>query len=196
MRDLIKDLQLKDYNPCGDLTGRERELCDEAANNYFNLPFVEVIRAVSVKAISELEHEENFRNFDALKNWSSYNLNEVEQRANLSFDTFTSLQAGLCKYLVHLLYENRYNIHYNALTNYCRAIDEKIFPTNLTSEQLERKINSIAQGAHYSSRINDLIERLFQFLKPAKGSSSSKFSNPALALDALDNVFDVADSFD
>ncbi|MBR6711410.1 MAG: hypothetical protein IKI76_00220 [Selenomonadaceae bacterium] len=150
----------KEYNPCGDLTGRERELCDEASKNYFNLPFVEVMRAISIKAIAELEHKTNFRNVDALKNWSAYNLNEVEQRANLNFDTFTPLQAGLCKYLVHLLYENRYNIHYNALTNYCRTLDD----IALTEEELERKINSIAQEANSFSTVDDLTGELWNFL--------------------------------
>ena len=163
MHDAIKILRHKGYNPCGDLTGRERELCDEAAKNYFNLPFVEVMRAVSTKAIAELEHEENFRNVDALKHWGNYNLNEVERRANLNFDTFTPLQAGLCKYLVHVLYENRYNIHYNALVNYSRTLDEKVLKAFVTNEQLEQKINSLAQEANYFSRVNDLIESLFQF---------------------------------
>ncbi|MBO4779031.1 MAG: hypothetical protein J5497_00165, partial [Selenomonadaceae bacterium] len=95
MHDAIKNLRRKEYNPCGDLTGRERELCDEAAKNFFNLPFVEVMRAVSVKAITELEQKENFRNVDALKNWSSYNLSEEERRANLNFETFNPLQAGI-----------------------------------------------------------------------------------------------------
>ena len=185
----MKNLPNKEYNPCGDLTGRERELCDEATQNYFNLPFVEVMRAVSIKAIAELEHEENFRNVDALKNWATYNLNDTERRANLNFDTFTPLQAGICKYLVHGLYENRYNIHYNALANYCRTLDEKIFPANLTDEQLERKINSIAQGAHYSSRVNDLIERLFKFLKGFKGSKSSN----NWVVDVLEDTVDIFD---
>ena len=70
MNELIKNLRNKEYNPCGDLTGREREFCDEASQNYFNLPFVEVMRTISVKAIAELEHEKNVRNVDALKNWS------------------------------------------------------------------------------------------------------------------------------
>ena len=150
----------KEYNPCGDLTGKERELCDEASKNYFNLPFVEVMRAISIKAIAELEHETNFHNVDALKNWSSYNLNEVERRANLNFETFTPLQAGLCKYLVHLLYENRYNIHYNALTNYCRTLDDVAW----TDDELERKVNSIAQEANYSSTVHDLTGELWNFL--------------------------------
>ena len=160
----MKILQNKEYNPCGDLTGRERELCDEASQNYFNLPFVEVMRAISVKAIAELEHETNFRNVDALKNWSSYNLNEVEQRANLNFDTFTQLQAGLCKYLVHVLYENRYNIHYNALANYSRTLDEKVFPANLSADEFERRVNTLAQEANYFSTVNDLIGGLWKFL--------------------------------
>ena len=164
MHELIKNLRNKEYNPCGDLTGRERELCDEASQNYFNLPFVEVMRAISVKAIAELEHETNFRNVDALKNWSSYNLNEVEQRANLNFDTFTQLQAGLCKYLVHVLYENRYNIHYNALANYSRTLDEKVFPANLSADEFERRVNTLAQEANYFSTVNDLIGGLWKFL--------------------------------
>ena len=164
MHEAVKNLRNKEYNPCGDLTGRERELCDEASKNFFNLPFVEVMRAFSVKAIAELEHEENFRNVDALKTWADYNLNDVERRANLNFDTFTRLQSGLAKYLVHVLYENRYNIHYNALINYCRTLDEKLF-RNLTSGQLEQKINSITQEANYFSTVNDLIGALWNFLK-------------------------------
>lgn len=163
MINLIKDLRRKEYNPCGDLTGRERELCDEAAANYFNLPFVEVMRAISIKAVAELEHEKNFRNVDALKNWADYNLCDDERRANLNFETFTRLQTGLAKYLVHVLYENRYNIHYNALLGFCCGLEEKKF-AKITSEQLEQKINSIAQTKNYSARVNDLIEELFTFL--------------------------------
>lgn len=165
MRDTIKNLRGKDYNPCGDLTGRERELCDEATKNFYNLPFVEVMRAISVKAIAELEHEENFRNVDALMNWAGYNLSGDEWRANLNFETFTPLQAGVCKYLVHVLYENRYNIHYNALINYCRTLDDKAVPAAVTTEQLEREINSLAQRATHSSSVNDLIGGLWNFLK-------------------------------
>ena len=195
MHEAVKNLRNKDYNPCGDLTGKERELCDEAAKNYFNLPFSEVMRAVSIKVIADLENEENFRNVDALKTWADYNLSDVERRANLNFDTFTRLQTGLCKYLVHLLYENRYNIHYNALANYCRGLDEKVFPTNLTTDRLEQKINSLAQGAHYSSRVNDLIEKLFQFLKGSKGSKFSK-NSIVPAIDVLTDAIDAVDVFD
>ena len=161
---MIKNLQLKGYNPCGDLTGRERDLCDEAAKNFYNLPFCEVMRSVSVKAVAALEHEENFRNVDALKHWSEYNLNDIERRASLNFDTFTPIQAGLAKYFVHLLYENRYNIHYNALLNYCASLDEKNFPAQLSAESLEREIDSLAQSANYSSTVNAQIEELWNFL--------------------------------
>lgn len=165
MGDAIKTLRHKGYNPCGDLTGRERALCDEAAENFFNLPFVEVMRAVSVKAVAELEHEENFRNVDALKNWAGYNMSGDEWRANLNFDTFTPLQAGLAKYLVHVLYENRYNIHHNALVNYCRTLDDKAVPADLTGDALEQKINSLAQAADHSTTVNALIEELWNFFK-------------------------------
>ena len=103
MHELVKNLRNKEYNPCGDLTGRERELCAEATKNFFNLPFVEVMRAVSIKAVADLEDEKNFRNVDALKTWADYNFSEVERRANLNFDSFKRLQKGLCKYLVHVL---------------------------------------------------------------------------------------------
>ena len=164
MHELTKNLRRKEYNPCGDLTGREREICDEATKNYFNLPFVEVMRAISIKNLAELENEKNFSNVDALKNWANYNLSDDERRANLNFDTFTPLQAGLSKYFVHLLFENRYNIHYNALISYCQTLDEKLFPNNLSAEELERKINSIAQQANHSATINALTEEFLNFL--------------------------------
>ena len=165
MHELIKNLRHKDYNPCGDLTGRERDFCDEATRSYFNLPYVEVMRAISIKAVAELEHATNFNNVAALENWATYNLNDVERRANLNFVTFTPLQAGLCKYLVHVLYENRYNIHYNCLLNYCRTLDDKAFPKNLTAEQLEQKLDSLAQSANHFSHVNSLIEELWNFFK-------------------------------
>ena len=164
MHDAIKNLRGKDYNPCRDLTGFERELCDEATKNFYNLPFVEVMRAISVKAIAELEHEEKFRNVDALTNWAGYNLNDTEQRANLNFDTFTPLQAGLCKYLVHVLYENRYNIHYNALINYCRTLDDNAVRADVTDDALEQTIDAIVQRATHSAAVNDLIGELWNFL--------------------------------
>ena len=164
MHELVKNLRRKEYNPCGDLTGRERELCDEATKNFFNLSFYEVMRAISVKALAELEHEKNFRNVDALKNWSTYNLSDDERRANLNFDTFTPLQAGLAKYLVHVLYENRYNIHYNALVDFARVFDEKKFAIGLTAEELERKINTLAQEANHSTTVNALNDELLNYV--------------------------------
>ena len=161
---MTKNLRQMDYNPCGDLTGRERELCNAATENFFNLPFFEVMRAISVKAVAELEYEENFRNVDALKSWASCNQSDDERRAGLNFETFTPLQSGLAKYLVHVLHENRYNIHYNALIKYCHTLDEKNFPATLTDDELNRKINSLAQEATHYSTVNALIEQLWNFL--------------------------------
>ncbi len=160
MHELVKNLRHKDYNPCGELTGFERALCDEATKNFPNLPFTEVMRTISVKALSKLEHEENFPNVDALKNWASYNLNGDELRAALNFDTFTPIQAGLAKYLVHVLYENRYNIHYNALVDFCRGFDESKVAIGLTADELESKINSVAQEADCSASVNELTEKI------------------------------------
>ncbi len=171
MHEAVKNLRRKEYNPCGDLTGFERDFCDEATKTYFNLPYIEVMRAISIQAISELEHETNFRNVAALENWSSYNLNEVEQKANLNFDTFTPLQAGLCKYIVHLLYENRYNVHYNCLVDYCRNFDEGKFAIGLTDEQLEQKVNSLAQEADYFSTVNALTDELLNFIEGSQSDS-------------------------
>lgn len=160
MHEVVKNLRHKDYNPCGELTGFEREICDAATKNFPNLPFAEVMRAISVKALAKLEHEENFPNVDALKNWASYNLSDEEWRAALNFDTFTPIQTGLAKYLVHVLYENRYNIHYNALVDFCRGFDASKVAIGLTSEQLESKINSVAQEADCSASVNQLTEKI------------------------------------
>ena len=154
----------KGYNPCGDLTGKERELCDEATANYFNLPFAEVMRAVSIKAIAELEHEEHFRNVDALRHWADYNPSDDERRASLNFETFTPLQAGLAKYLVHVLYENRYNIHYNALADYCHTLDAKAVRADSTEAQLSQRVDELAQAANHSTTVNTLIAELWHFI--------------------------------
>lgn len=164
MNELIKNMRTKDYNPCGELVGNERELCDEATKNFFNLTFVEVMRAIAVKALAQFEHAENFSNVDALINWSAYNPSDDERRASLNFETFTPLQAGLMKFFAHVLFENRYNIHHNALINYCRTLDEKIFPATLTTDTLAREIDSIAQRANHSSTVNALIGELWNFL--------------------------------
>lgn len=154
----------KEYNPCGELTGREREFCNEATRSYFNLPFVEVMRTISVRAIAELEHEQNFKNRAALESWASYNLNDIEQRAHLNFDTFSPLQEGICKYLVHLLYENRYNIHYNCLVNFIFAVTAGEFATEAIEEVVMRKIDSIAQKADYSLSADDIDEELLHYI--------------------------------
>jgi len=71
-----------------------------------------------------------------------------------------------------LLYENRYNIHYNCLVNYCRDFDEGKFAIGLTGEQLEQKINSIAQEADYFSTVNALTDELLNFME---GSQADEF---------------------
>jgi len=68
------------------------------------------------------------------------------------------------KYFAHVLFENRYNIHNNALINYCRTLDGKNFPAALTTDALAREIDSIAQRANHSSTVNALIDELWNFL--------------------------------
>ena len=160
MHEVVKNLRHKNYNPCGELTGFERELCDEATKNFPNLPFVEVMRAISVKALAKLEHEKNFPNEAALVDWALHDLNADEWRSVIKIDESTPLQVGLSKYLVHILYENRYNIHYNALVDFCRGFDESKVAIGLTADELESKINSIAQEADCSSSVNQLTEKI------------------------------------
>ncbi len=183
MHELVKNLRHKDYNPCGELTGFERELCDEASKNFPNLPFAEVMRAVAVKAIAKLEREKKFPNKAALADWALYNLNEVEWRVVIKFDESSPLEVGLSKYLTHVLYENRYNIHYNALVDYCRAFDEKKVAVGLTSDALESKINSVAQQADCSASVNQLIEKI----SPVIGGSQSN--------SIIDGIVALIDSF-
>ena len=182
MNEAVKNLRHKDYNPCGELTGVEREICDEATKNFPNLPFSEVMRAVAVKAVAKLEHEKNFPNEAALIDWSLHELNQVEWHVVVQFGDSSPLEVGLSKYVAHVLYENRYNIHYNALLNYCRTLDEKAFATGLPAEQLEQKIDSLAKEADYSTKVNDLIEQLHNFIK---GSGSICLS------DIVTTIFDV-----
>lgn len=171
MHEIVKSLQLKDYNPCGDLTGRERQLCDEAATNFQNLPFVEVMRAVAVKAVAELDHEKVFPNEAALVDWALHELNKDEWHVVVKFDESSPLEVGLSKYLAHVLYENRYNIHYNALVNYCRTLDEKVFGIGITAEQLEHKIDELAKQADTSTTVNALIDELLNFVKGSQANS-------------------------
>ena len=179
MHEIVKSLQLKDYYPCGDLTGRERQICDEAATNFPNLPFVEVMRAVAVKAVAELDHEKVFPNEAALVDWALHELNKDEWHVVVKFDESSPLEVGLSKYLAHVLYENRYNIHYNALVNYCRTLDEKVFGIGITAEQLEHKIDELAKSADTSTRVNALIDKLLNFVK---GSQSNSIIDGVVAL--------------
>lgn len=169
----MKNLQEKNYNPCGELTGREKNICEKARNNYFNLPYVQVMRNIVVEEIEAFHPTKNFKNESALTNWASRDLNSEEIKASFNFDSvefgnFTPLEVGVCKYLVHILYENRYNIFYNRLVDYCGELDKKIFETaeknNLTFDILEQKINSLAGEGNYLMTMNDLTEEFLNFI--------------------------------
>ena len=147
----------KEYNPCGDLTGREREICNAATSRYFDMPFVQVMRNITLSEISATNIDENFYNADKITDWSKCDLNDIERQAcvdfnSVQFETLSPLQIGLFKYLIHLLYENRYNIFYNRLVDFCA--DEGI---NL-DEDTERKLNRIAQESDYFTSFNTLTE--------------------------------------
>lgn len=176
MHELVKNLRHKEYNPCGTLTDREHELCKRALDDFFSLSFEKVMRAALVKELSVLDKENNFRNRDALENWAACHPNEIEQRVIITFEDSSTLQQGLAKYLTHVLYENRYNIHYNELVNYCRKFDEKTLnaATNrgLTAEALEKKINSVAQSADYSATYYGLNEKLANYVLGTENNSS------------------------
>ena len=147
----------KEYNPCGDLTGRERALCNAAVTSYADLPFVQVMRNITLAEISNIGIDENFSNAEKITDWSKRDLNDIERQAcvdfnSVQFETLSPLQIGLFKYFIHLLYENRYNIFYNRLVNFCA--DEGI---NL-DEYTERKLNRIAQEGDYFTSFNALTE--------------------------------------
>ena len=141
-------LPLKNYNPCGAPTGRENEICNAALTSYFNLPFVQVMRNV---AISEFTKDFKIQNEAAVLNWANYNLNEIENQAAINLDDAAPLKIGLYKFILHLLFENRYNIEYNRLATYAK---------NISAENLEQKINSLAQNANYFSTFDDLTSEL------------------------------------
>ena len=147
----------KEYNPCGDLTGREREICNAAVTSYFDMPFVQVMRNITLAEISSSNIDENFYNAAKITDWSKCNLNDIEQQAcvdfnSVQFETLSPLQIGLFKYLIHLLYENRYNIFYNRLANFCA--DDGIN----VDEDTERKLNHAAQEGDYFMSFNTLTE--------------------------------------
>jgi len=137
-------LPLKNYNPCGAPTGRENEICNAALTSYFNLPFVQVMRNV---AIAEFTKDFKIQNEAAVLNWANYNLNEIETQAAINLDAAAPLKIGLYKFILHLLFENRYNIEYNRLANYAK---------DFSAENLEQKIDSLAQNANYFSTFDDL----------------------------------------
>ena len=170
---LIKNLTAKNYNPCGTLTGREIELCDAARKSYFNLPFVQVMRNIIIAEMGSVKPDENFSNAEILKSWAAKNLSGEELQATFDFnaaefENFSTLEIGLCKYSVHVLFENRYNIFYNRLIDYCKTLDEKIFSAaeknGLTFNLLEGKINFFAQEGNYSMTFNNLTDEFLNFL--------------------------------
>ena len=146
-------MKRKEYNPCGDLTGREREICDAAVTSYDDLPFINVMRNIVTAEIADADGK-NFVNENKIIDWAERDLNEIETQACVDFDsvqfeTLTPLQVGLFKYFIHLLYENRYNIFYNRLAKFCD--DEGI-----TAD--ESKIDNAAQIYDYNTSFNTLIE--------------------------------------
>lgn len=173
MSALVKNLQAKNYNPCGTLTGRENNICDSARKSFFNLPYVQVMRNIVIAEIGSFKPTEKFANESALIDWSKRDLNSEELKAafdfnSVEFESFSPLEVGLCKYFVHILFENRYNIFYNRLIDYCNELDEKIFDNaeknNLTSEMLEKKINSLAGEGDYSQTFNNLTDEFLNFV--------------------------------
>ena len=140
-------MELKNYNPCGGLTGRETEICNAALTSYFNLPFVQVMRNVAIQEFQNC----TVKNEQAILNWANYNLNEIEKQATIPMENAAPMQVGIYKFILHLLFENRYNIEYNRLVNYCK---------NISDENLEDKINFIAQKTDYYSTFDDMTAEL------------------------------------
>lgn len=173
MTNLIEKLQKKNYNPCGTLTGREVELCELARKSYFDLPFVQVMRNIVIAEIGAINPGGTLENADAIKSWSERILNSEELKASLDFDApefegFSALEVGLCKYAVHVLRENRYNIFYNRLVDYCAELDEKFFATaeenGLTFDVLENEIDALAKEGNFSMTFNNLTDEFLNFL--------------------------------
>lgn len=173
MNNLTKNLCEKNYNPCGTLTNREKNICDEARKNFFNLPYTQIIRNVVISEIDKFNLDENFLNKNSLIDWSKYNLNSEEIKAVIDFNAdkfknFSQIEVGLCKYFVHVLFENRYNIFYNRLVDFCGEIDEKIFVSaeknDLTFDVFEQKINSLAGEGNFSMTFNDLTDEFLNFI--------------------------------
>lgn len=145
-------MELKNYNPCGGLTGRENEICNAALTSYFNLPFVQVMRNIAIQEFQNC----NVTNEQAILNWANYNLNEIENQASIPMDNAAPMQIGIYKFILHLLFENRYNIEYNRLVKYCE---------NISADNLEDKINFIAQKTNYYSTFDDMTAELENFIR-------------------------------
>ena len=173
MNDLVKNLQEKNYNPCGCLTGRETDICNSARKNFFNLAFRQTMRNIVISEIGSMMPDDSFENAEIIKNWSSRTLDSEELLAATDFDAnefenFSPLERGFCKFSIHILRENRYNIYYNRLVDFCREIDAEIFDVaeknGLTFDLLEQKINFLAQNANFSITLNDLTDELLNFI--------------------------------
>ena len=146
-------MNFKNYNPCGGLTGRETEICNAALTSYFNLPFVQVMRNI---AIQEISKEFQFENEAAILNWANYNLNEIENQATIPMENAAPVKIGLYKFILHLLFENRYNIEYNRLVNYCKENSVDVS---------EDKINFVAQKTNYYSTFDDMTAELENLIR-------------------------------
>lgn len=159
----MEKIQRKNYNPCGDPLGNAQKICDAAASSYFNLPYREIMRALVVQELSAAQQIN-----PAVLSWTNYNLNDVENSAALDFTDFAPEQIGLAKYFLHLLYENRYNVEYNRLADYAENLDAKIL-ANVPRDELERKINSIAQVTGYDATFDDMTAELENFVRSFGG---------------------------
>lgn len=174
---MIEKLQEKNYNPCGNLTGREIIICNLARKSYFDLPFKQVMRNIVISEIGSMMPGESFENADAIKSWSERTLNDEVLLSTVDFDAaefenFTPIERGFCKFSIHILRENRYNIFYNRLVDYCREIDAKVFDDaekhGLTFDVLERNINLLAQDGSFSMTFNNLTDEFLNFLMSYK----------------------------
>ncbi len=177
MNNLVKNLREKKYNPCGTLTGREIEICDKARKNSLKLPYSQVMRNIVISEIGSMMPGESFENSSALKDWSARTLNDEKLLAAVDFDApefegFSTLERGFCKFSVHILLENRYNIFYNRLIDYCRVLDAEIFDTaeknGLTFDALEKEIDFFAKDGNFSMTFTDLTDELLNFLMSFK----------------------------
>ena len=177
MNDLVKNLQEKNYNPCGTLTGREIEICDKARKNFLNLPYSQVMRNIVISEIGSMMPGESFENSSSIKDWSDRTLDDEKLLATVDFDAaefenFSPLERGFCKFSIHILRENRYNIFYNRLVDYCHELDAEIFDTaeknGLTFDALEKEIDSCAKEGSFSMTFNSLTDELLNFVMSFK----------------------------